>query len=222
MAGIFVVFEGPEGGGKSTQIRRLAERLRAQGVDPLVTFEPGGTAVSRRLRDVVLDPEARMSASTEFLLYSAARAQHVEELIAPALREGRTVLCDRFVASSLAYQGYGRGVDRGFIREVSRAVTGGLEPDLTLLYDIVPEEGLRRAGRRGRPDRLEQAGLDFHARVRNGYLTLARSDTRWHTLDASASEDALEAAAWPLVWDVVRGGRGSRGAEPGGAMGASA
>ena len=140
-AGRFVVFEGPEGAGKTTQVARLAARLRAAGADPVTTREPGGTPAGDRIRGVLLDPGLRVDPATEFLLYAAARAQHVAEVIGPALAAGRTVLSDRFTAASMAYQGYGRGLDRDWIRDVNGRVTAGVRPDLVVLLDLEPGVG---------------------------------------------------------------------------------
>lgn len=202
--GRFVVFEGPEGSGKSTQVARLAARLRAAGVDPVVTREPGGTPAGDRIRGVLLDPALRVDPATEFLLYAAARAQHVNEVIGPALAAGRPVLSDRFAAASVAYQGYGRGLDRDWIHDVNARVTAGVRPDLIVLLDLEPGVGLTRAAARGRPDRLEAAELDFHLRVRAGFLELAREDPeRWCVLDAGDPPATLEARIWRAVAPVL-------------------
>ncbi len=197
--GLFLAFEGPEGSGKSTQVERLAARLVQEGFDPLVTREPGGPPAAERVRDVLLDPDLRIDPLPEFLLYSAARAQHVAETIAPALSAGRVVLTDRFVGSSLGYQGHGRGLDLDFVRDLSQRVTKGRMPDLTILLDLPPTLGLERARSRGAPDRLERADDAFHARVRAGLLDEAGRDPRWHVLDATRDADDLEAGVWALV-----------------------
>jgi dTMP kinase len=198
--GLFVAFEGPEGGGKSTQILRLAARLRAGGIDPVVTREPGGTPSADRIRGIILDPELRVDPLTEFLLYAASRAQHVSEVILPSLEVGRVVLTDRFAAASVAYQGYGRGIEVDFVRDLNARAAQGLVPDLTLLFDLDPEVGLARARARGRLDRLEHADVEFHHRVRDGYLTQAAADPeRWLVLDADAGPGPLEAAVWDAV-----------------------
>lgn len=203
----FIAFEGPEGAGKSTQIERLARRLGAAGVQVLCTREPGGTPSGDRIREVILDPDLEVDPLAEFLLYSASRAQLVHEVIKPALAEGRTVITDRFAGASLAYQGYGRGIDRDFIRELTGRVTGGLNPDLTLLLDVDPSVG------------LERADLDFHGRVRSGFQTIADGDPSWIVLDASKSEDALEERIWSLVRDrhpTLKGASANAAAEPAG------
>ena len=162
--GRFLAFEGPEGAGKSTQIDRLAQRLAARGRSVVVTREPGGTPAGDRIRAVLLDPELRVDPLAEFLLYAAARAQHVRERILPALDAGSDVLCDRFAASSVAYQGYGRGLDPAWVEEVNRVATGGLRPDATVLLDLAPDVGLARIAARGATDRLERA-VDAFTRV---------------------------------------------------------
>ncbi len=199
MPGLFVAFEGPEGAGKSTQLRLLNDRLRANGIGPLVTKEPGGTPVGGRIRSLVLDPALSMVPLSEFLLYTASRAQLVAEVLCPALEAGRLVLCDRFTGASVAYQGYGRGLPLELIHTFSQQATGGLKPDLTLLFDLEPEVGLARVARRGQKDRLEQADLSFHKRVREGFLRQAEADPTWMTLDATASEAALSEKVWRAV-----------------------
>jgi dTMP kinase len=198
--GLFIAFEGPEGAGKSTQLLRLATRLQTDGLDPIVTREPGGTPAADRIRDVILDADLRVDPLTEFLLYAASRSQHVSEVIAPALASDRIVLTDRFAAASVAYQGHGRGLDVAFVRSLNDRVTGGVVPDLTLLFDLDPRVGLARVHERGAPDRLEGADLAFHQRVREGYLAQAEADPdRWLVLDADEGPGALETAVWDAV-----------------------
>lgn len=199
--GRFVVFEGPEGGGKSTQLKVLAERLAAAGRDTLFTREPGGTPAGEAIRRVVLDPAFSIAPLPEFLLYSAARAQHVVDVIEPALAAGRDVVCDRFTAASVAYQGYGRGLDLGFVAELNARVTGGLAADLTVLLDIDPAAGLARASERASHDRLEAEGLAFHRRVRAGFVAQAEADggRRWVRIDAGATEAVVAEAVWQAV-----------------------
>jgi dTMP kinase len=202
--GCFVVFEGPEGAGKSTQIARLTERLRAAGVEPLQTREPGGTPMGDRVREVVLDPDLRVDPLAEFLLYAAGRAQHVAEVIAPALAAGRVVLSDRFAGASIAYQGHGRGLDLEWVAEVNARAMQGCLPDRVLLLDLDPAVGLARVAARGRPDRLEAADLAFHRRARAGFVAQAQADPqRWRRLDAEQEPDALAHAVWDAVADLV-------------------
>ena len=201
MPGLFVTFEGGEGTGKSTQIARLAERLRRRGIEPVITREPGGTPLAEGIRALLLDPGRAPGPIAEAFLMEAARADLVAHVIRPALAAGRVVLCDRYDDSTLAYQGAGRGLDVGMLRDWNRAATGGLKPDLTLLFDLDPATGLeRRAGATGEPNRLDREPRDFHARVRAGYLELARAEPgRFVTLDASLAPEALEAKVWKAV-----------------------
>jgi dTMP kinase len=201
MPGTFVTFEGGEGSGKSTQIAVLAERLRAAGLDPLVTREPGGTPLAEGIRALLLDPERRPVPLAEAFLMQASRAQLVETLVRPALEQGRVVLCDRYSDSTLAYQGAGRGLDAGKLACWSRAATGGLVPDLTLLFDLPPEAGLERRGRAAGPtNRLDREPADFHGRVRARYLELAAADpARWVVLDALRPPGDLESQVWAIV-----------------------
>lgn len=208
--GLFVAFEGPEGGGKSTQLLRLAARLQTDGLDPIVTREPGGTPAADRIRDVILDAELRVDPLTELLLYAASRAQHVREVIAPALEDGRIVLTDRFAAASVAYQGYGRGIDLAFVRSLNERVTDGLAPDLTLLFDLDPEVGLARVHERGTLDRLEGADVAFHVRVREGFLAQAEADPeRWLVLDAGDGPGALESQVWDAIAPLLPSRQGA-------------
>ena len=207
MAGFFIAFEGPEGAGKSTQLRRLHERLQAEGLEPIVTKEPGGTPLGERVRELVLlEPDLDITPLSEFLLYSASRAQLVQEVIKPALTAGKLVLCDRFAGASVAYQGYGRGLPLEFIHTVAQQATEGLEPALTLLFDIEPEVGLARVAARGQKDRLEGADLAFHQRVREGFLAQAKTNPTWRTFDASLSEAELEKLIWEVVQPYLRRG----------------
>jgi dTMP kinase len=221
MSGLFVTFEGGEGSGKSTQLERLAARLAARGVAPLVTREPGGTPLAEGIRELLLgrsESAARellksmrdqvatspgsdaMSpvAMSELFLLEAARAECVERVIRPALAAGRIVLCDRYDDSTLAYQGGGRGIDTELLRALNRAATGGLTPDLTLLFDLEPAIGLaRRAGDARALDRLDREPESFHVRVRARYLELAaREPDRFVVLNGAEPPERLAERVW--------------------------
>lgn len=196
--------EGIEACGKSTLLTGLAQRLRAEGRDVLVTREPGGTELGERIRELVLAPEERVAPATEALLMSADRAQHVAEVIRPALAAGTWVLCDRFTTSTFAYQGYGHGVPLDSLRALAAIATGGLEPDVVLLVDVPVavsrERVVNRATASGKPtDRLEREDTAFHARVREGYLALAREDRRIAVLDGSRPAAELIEAAHRII-----------------------
>ena len=198
MRGFFITLEGPDGAGKGTQGRRLVEHLRRAAVDVLNTREPGGTSIGERIRRVLLDDSHReMAPETEMLLFAASRAQFVREVVRPALARGTTVLSERYVDASLAYQGFGRGLDVALVRTVNDVATGGLLPDLPLLLDIDPAIGLERvqaAGRAGAAggDRLEQETLAFHQRVRAGFLQLARESLkRFVVIDAQGDVERV-------------------------------
>jgi dTMP kinase len=195
---LFITFEGPEGCGKTTQMRLLATHLRQQGRDVLTTREPGGTRIGDRVRAILLDPEhTEMQPPTEFLLFSAARAQHVAEVIRPHLAKGGLVLCDRYADSSLAYQGYGHRQDLAVLRTITGFATGDLAPDLTFYLDVPVSLGLRRkAGGRGDAwNRMEQKEVAYHERVRAGYLAMASGEPdRWVVIDASGKVNAVQAA----------------------------
>lgn len=200
---LFVTFEGPEGGGKTSQMHLLADHLREQGLDVLTTREPGSTPIGERVRSILLDPvHTEMQPSTEFLLFSAARAQHVAEVIHPHLARGGVVLCDRFADSSLAYQGYGHEQDLNVLRAISHFATGGLVPDLTLCFDVPVELGLRRKAQ-GDGDgwnRMEQKEIAYHRRVRTGFLDMASAEPeRWVVVDATRAFDVVQVAIRELV-----------------------
>lgn len=206
----FITFEGPEGSGKTTQIALLANRLSAAGYAVLATREPGGTAIGDRVRALLLDAaHDEMSATTEVLLFSAARAQHVNQVIRPHLARGGVVLCDRYADSTLAYQGYGRQLDLPTLRVITAFATGDLWPDLTIYLDLPVELGLQRkqAGYADEWNRMEAQALEFHARVRVGYLTMAQAEPqRWLVIDATQPVDWIAAA-------IARRGLGERGGE---------
>lgn len=194
---MFITLEGPEGSGKTSQVPPLAAYLKKQGYDVLVTREPGGTVVSDQIRDVLMNlKNVSIVPRTEILLFLAARAQHVEGLIRPALEAGKLVLCDRFGDSTLAYQGYGHQTDLDNLRYLLNYATGGLTPDLTLLLDIPVEVGLERKRKNdsewNRLDAYEEA---FHKRVRKGYLELAKFEpNRWQVIDASKDKEQVQEA----------------------------
>lgn len=193
---LFITFEGPEGSGKTTQMHSLAAYLLAQGHNVLTTREPGGTAISDRVRRILLDPvHTEMLPATEFLLFSAARAQLVRQVIRPHLERGGVALSDRYADSSLAYQGYGHQLDLADLRLVTDFATGGLVPDLTLCLDVPVDIGLRRKfGASGDAwNRMEQKELEYHKRVRAGYLVMAaREPERWVVVDATRDMDAVQ------------------------------
>lgn len=191
MGGRFVTFEGAEGCGKSTQLGRLRAWMEEGGIPVLATREPGGTALGRAIRQALLAPrEGEVAPEAELLLYEADRAQHAREVIRPALEKGVNVLCDRFYDSTTAYQAFGRGLPEERVRELNAWAAGGLVPDLTLLFDLPAEEGLRRARRGSGGDRLEREALAFHERVRQGFLELARREpTRFRVIPPGTIEE---------------------------------
>ena len=175
MKGKFITFEGSEGSGKSTQAKLLCDYLRRQKISVVALREPGSTAISEKIRKILLDPANKdMAVICEMLLYMAARAQLVEQIIAPELNKGKFVICDRFLDATIAYQGYGGKLDIGLIREIGKITTQGIKPDLTFLLDIDPQEGLRRAGKV--KDRIELKKLYFHQQVRRGYFKLVKKE----------------------------------------------
>lgn len=196
--GSFITIEGGEGAGKSTMADRIARWLEARGSRVVCTREPGGTVLAEKLRDILLDPNSSgLSGQSELLLMFAARAQHLAELIRPALQRGDTVLCDRFTDATWAYQGGGRGLPRADIAVLERLVHGDLQPDLTLLLDLPVSAGLQRAARRSPTDRFEAESLAFFERVRTAYLErAAAAPQRFAVIDAAGSEEQ--------VWQQVR------------------
>jgi dTMP kinase len=215
MTGTFITFEGIEGSGKSTQIALLANYLTARGIRNVLTREPGGTLIGDQVRKILLDPANRsLDPTAELLLYAASRAQHLREIILPALANGMTVLCDRFSDATLAYQGYGRGLDIEMIRSLDRIVTTGMRPDLTILFDIEATMGIARA--RGRNNclgleaeaRFENEELAFHDRVRKGYLTLvAQEPDRIRVVDASVTSEAVQEQVRKIFDERLRIGK---------------
>jgi len=188
----FITLEGPEGAGKSTQAGVVTDYLTDLGMDVVRTREPGGVSISEQLREILLKPGSAISPRTELLLYAAGRAQHTSELIMPALKEGKSVICERYTHASLAYQGYGRQLDKELIRTLNEVATMGLKPDLTIIFNISAEEGLSRVASSERTfDRLESENIQFHRRVRDGYLALAENDPNIEVVDARLPEKAL-------------------------------
>ena len=205
---MLITLEGVEGSGKTTQGRRLLRWLRHRGLPVLWTREPGGVPISERIRRVLLDRRHReMGANTEMLLYLAARAQNVEQLIKPALHQGQVVVCDRFDDATYAYQGGGRGLPRAAVAACIRFATGGLKPDLTLFFDLPPEEGFRRLGRRPRRrlDRLEVERAAFFRRVRRAYVELAeREPGRVKRIPAAGTPEEVQARVTEVLEAFLR------------------
>jgi dTMP kinase len=205
--GWFITFEGPEGGGKSTQVDRLRRHLGALGAEPLCLREPGATIVGERIRSLLLDEDVgALDCRAEALLFCAARAQMVAQVVLPALAAGRIVLCDRYADSTLAYQGYGRGLPLDELAVVNGFASFGLRPRLTLCLDVPVEVGLRRKQSGGGTNRMESDELAFHQRVRRGYLDLAAADPeRWRLVDATQPPDVVERAIRGHVEAIVEG-----------------
>ena len=205
----FITFEGGDGSGKTTQIRRLEEYLKSKGHSCVVTHQPGGTPLGQMIRKMLLEVDAApIAAPAELFLYLADRAQHVFEIIAPALEKGEIVLCDRYTDSTLAYQGYGRGLDLQILRDLNAIANGGVQPGLTLLFDCPVEIGLGRAVKRQalagknaiQNDRFEREQTDFHEKVRAGFLDLARGEAeRFRVIDATQSAERIAAEVRTII-----------------------
>ena len=201
---MFITFEGPEGSGKTTQIRLLRDYLQQQGWSVVATREPGGTPIGDQIRACLHDVNnTAMTAAAELLLYSASRAQLVGELIRPALAQGHIVLCDRYADSTLAYQGYGRGLDLAALQQITQFATGGLQPDLTLFLDVAVEAGLARRQLGGdEMNRLDREAVTFHQKVRAGYFQLiAANPARWVIINAERPVPVIQAE----IREIVRG-----------------
>jgi dTMP kinase len=206
--GLFLTFEGGDGSGKSTQMRRLAARLTREGYSVVEAIEPGGTRIGQQIRNILLDSANQdLRATPEMLLYFASRAQNVEEVILPAIEKGAVVLCDRFTDSTMAYQGYGRDLGEDAVRALDRIACRGLIPDLTLLFDIDPETSIERA--RGRElsraeTRMDDQALEFHRKVREAYLRMAaREPRRFRVIDGRGCVDKVAGAVWEAVEPLV-------------------
>lgn len=196
--GLFITFEGADGCGKTTQLKLLAEYLQKNGVDVLVTREPGAKGLGEKLRDILLNYDGVVSDRCEAFLFLADRAQHIDTIVAPAVDAGKVVLCDRHIDSTAAYQGYGRGQDIVQINNLNMIATGGRKPDLTIVFDIDAETSLARVG--SAKDRMESSGIEFFNRVREGYLKIAAQETaRVKVLDATKSIDEVQQDVIELI-----------------------
>lgn len=210
--GFFITFEGIEGCGKSTQVRLLSKALEETGINCIVTREPGGTSIGSKIRDILLNPDHKgMSTEAELLLYAADRAQHVREVIKPSIDNGKVVVCDRFSDATLAYQGFGRGLDMATIRDLNLIASLGIRPDLTLLLDCPVEMGIGRALARNaknshiRDDRFEREALAFHQKVREGYLSIAKSEPdRIKVIDACQDVETMQSEIWEVVNEMLK------------------
>lgn len=216
MRGFFITFEGIDRCGKTTQAKRLVDSLRARGYSVVFTREPGGPPISEKIRVILLDASSgEMVWLTELLLYMASRAQHTEQLIRPSLEDGNIVVCDRYSDATLAYQGYGRGLDMGLIQELNRMATSDLKPDLTILIDLSTEELQRRSPRGKKPcDRLELEGKGFHQRVRQGYLQIAKEGPdRFRIVDGRGAIEEVQGKIWRIVDELLLRDRGEEGSD---------
>lgn len=197
MRGLFITFEGADGGGKTTQIRRAAEALRDLGYEVVESREPGGTGLAEQVRSIVLNAELPLTNTTQTLLFLAARSEHVDKLLRPSVEAGKIVLCDRFSDSTLVYQGLATGLkleELGPLRQLNKIATEGFLPDLTLVLDGKPEALVRRRDARGVSDRFEVKGLEFQHKLRNGFLALAEDDPeRYAVINAEATQDEVHA-----------------------------
>jgi dTMP kinase len=202
--GRFITLEGPDGAGKTTQLRIAAQELVAKNYQHIITRDPGGTAAGKQIRRILLNAQFAVSSTAELLLYQADRAQNVAEVIWPALEQGLLVFCDRYTDSTIAYQGYGRGLCLETITLLNDISTGGLKPDLTILFDLDSEIGLSRL-HPGSHDRLEREALEFHKRVREGYLTLAKQEPqRFCIIDAGAPFASVQSALRKALSGILK------------------
>lgn len=205
---MFITFEGGEGAGKSTAIKKIVEKLQKEGREIVLTREPGGTPIGEEIRSIILDKKnTDMDVRTEALLYAASRRQHIVQKIIPSLKEGKMVLCDRFLDSSLAYQGYARGIGIDKVYEMNQFATEGVEPDLTLFFDLDPEEGLRRiaANNNREVNRLDVEKLSFHQKVREGFLLLAKKfPHRFVVIDASQNAQKVFEYAYKEIENILK------------------
>lgn len=207
MRGKFITIEGTDGSGKSTQIELLMDYLRKKGADVIFTREPGGTQISEKIREIILDVNnSEMTGITEALLYAAARSQHVEEKIIPALEAGKIIICDRFVDSSIAYQGAARGLGTEKIMGINEAALHGIIPDMTLFFDLSPEKGILRKKNERALDRLEKEKMDFHEKVYEGYKNLCKKyPERIKPIDADRSIDEVHSEVIEVIDGLLKG-----------------
>ncbi len=207
MRGKFITIEGTDGSGKSTQIELLMDYLRKKGADVIFTREPGGTQISEKIREIILDVNnSEMTGITEALLYAAARSQHVEEKIIPALEAGKIIICDRFVDSSIAYQGAARGLGAEKIMGINEAALHGIIPDMTLFFDLSPEKGILRKKNERALDRLEKEKMDFHEKVYEGYKNLCKKyPERIKPIDADRSIDEVHSEVIEVIDGLLKG-----------------
>lgn len=190
MQGLFITFEGPDGCGKTTQMKLLAEYFEKKGKEVVLTREPGGKGLGEKVREILLNYDGEVSDRCESFLFLADRAQNIDIIVNPAVKEGKIVLCDRHIDSTVAYQGYGRGLSIDRINMLNNLATNGKKPDLTLVFDVDVETSMKRVGKE--KDRMESAGIDFHNRVRKGYLELAKQEPkRIKVLDATKSIEEI-------------------------------
>lgn len=202
--GLFITFEGADGCGKTTQLMLLAKYLQEKGREVLVTREPGAKGLGEKLRDILLNYDGEVSSQAEAFLFLADRAQHIDIIVNPAVESGKIVLCDRHTDSSVAYQGYGRGIDISKINLLNDIATGGRKPDLTIVFDIDVETSMARVGTQ--KDRLESAGIEFHNRVRNGYLEIAKLEPqRVKVIDATQSIELIHSQVIKLINNFIKG-----------------
>ena len=206
--GILITFEGGEGCGKSTQARLLYQKLQQNKIASLLTQEPGGTLLGNKIRTVLkVKGDLTISPLSELFLFSACRAQLIQDVIGPALASGQVVVCDRFSDSTVVYQGLARGLDLSLIDSINAAATGGLKPDVTILLDVLPEQGLQRK-KKGHQDRFDSEGISFHRKIREGYLKLAAKEpARWLVLQAGLPIDRLSQLTWEHIRPLIASGR---------------
>ena len=196
--GLFITFEGPDGCGKTTQMNLLAQYFEKKGKKVVLTREPGGKGLGEKVREILLNYNGEVSDRCESFLFLADRAQSIDIIVKPAVKQGEIVLCDRHIDSTVAYQGYGRGLDINEINMLNNLATGGKKPDLTLVFDVDVETSMKRVGKE--KDRMESAGIDFHNRVRNGYLELAKQEpTRIKVLDATKTIEEIHEKVVEIV-----------------------